>query len=120
MGCGCEDGWRDSFTGVITDVIDKNRARNAVELIKSKIPENLYHDLLKQVESGKDDQFGILIKNKDGTMSVGCEVFPQTMEWAKARIGKPLHFVVTQLPKQGGTSMDVHEEGEHAEDEVRS
>jgi len=112
MGCACEDGARDSFYAVIISVTDRNFVVAGLNKLKGKIPEKLLQELRKRFEEMPHASFSVLLKCQDGSeMSVGCGVFPQTQEWAKERIGKPLHVVMTQLANRhgGGLSMDVHE-----------
>lgn len=110
MGCACEDGSRDSFYGIILRVDDRE---SLVEVIgKMKVPDAFREELLKTVEQAPRANFSVLVKMQGGgEMSVGCDMFPQTKEWASERIGKPLHFTITQLPNKrgGGITMDVHE-----------
>jgi hypothetical protein len=111
MGCACEDGSRDSFHGTILRVDDLESLTQAIKQMKIS-SETFREELLKAIHAAPPDSFAVLIKVQDGSeMSVNCEVFPQTKGWARERIGKPLHFTITQLPNRrgGGISMDVHE-----------
>ena len=109
MGCACEDGSRDSFVGVILQVVDKAYLLANLPKAMGKVPDHIYKDILKKVMEAPEEQFSLEVKILGGDMQVSGDMFPQTKEWAIAHIGKPLHFTITQLPRQGGTSMDVHE-----------
>lgn len=109
MGCACEDGSRETFVGVILDVIDKPKALAGLKKIKGKVPDAMLAPLLKKLEEASDDQFSLSVKISGGDMTMSGDLFPQTKEWASARVGRPLRFTITQLPKQGGMSVDVCE-----------
>lgn len=111
MGCACEDGSRETFVGVILTVIDKATALAGLKKIEGKMPDAVLAPLLKRVEEASDDHFSLNVKILGGDMMISGDMFPQTKEWAVAHIGKPLRFTVTQLPKQGGMSVDVCEHG---------
>jgi hypothetical protein len=122
MGCACEDGARDSFYGIIKNVMDRENTLQLMEKIKGKMPDALYQQTLKMIKAAPAENFVVLIKMQDGgEMGIGHDAFPQTKEWATAHIGRPLHFTMTQLPNRrgGGLSMDIHDLGAEGMDHER-
>ena len=121
MGCACEDGSRESFTSIILAVLDKPAVIMGLMKIKEKMPKAFYEETLRRVESAPDEQFSVTLIRREGDlideMTVGSQVFPQTLEWAKARVGKAIHVILTQLPnKRGGDlTMDVHDVSEESD-----
>lgn len=115
MGCACEDGSRESFHAAVLTVVDKEAGLASIEKIKGKIPENLYQDTLKKLNEASSERFSVTLMQYDGglvgEMSVSGDLLPQPKEWFKARVGKVIHVVMTQLPNRhgGGLSMDVHD-----------
>ena len=109
MGCSCEGGSRDSFLGIIQSVTGVEGLLKGLQAFKGKVPGTMYSELVDGLK-GESGGFAVLVTAQDGCeVSMGHRIFPQTEEWARARIGKPLHFTITQLPRQGGMSVDVHE-----------
>jgi hypothetical protein len=109
MGCSCEDGSRDTFIGTIVKVMDKEAIKKDFDAMQGATRELLREHFERILREAKDDAFGVTVKIPGGQMAVGADMFPQTKEWAKSHIGKPLRFTITQLPKRGGMSMDVCE-----------
>lgn len=115
MGCACEDGSRESFKAAVLTVVDKEAGLASVEKIRGKIPESLYQETLKKLNEVSSDKFSVTLMQYDGglvgEMSVSGDLLPQPKEWFKARVGKMIHVVMTQLANRhgGGLSMDVHD-----------
>lgn len=110
--CACETGSTDHFTGTIMSVMNKADFAAMVEKIKQdkKVPVVLRNGLQATIDACPDGKWVADVRlSAGGHMSFGSDIFPQTEAWARERIGKPLHFVMIQLPKRGGFSMDVHD-----------
>ncbi len=116
MGCACEDGARDSYYAVITDVIDIARAREMIEKFAHR---PWIKEIVRETKEGLDkadpDAFTVSLETRGdqtvGITSIPSTIFPQTQEWAKARIGKRIHVTMTRMAKRlgGELTMDVHD-----------
>ena len=114
MGCGCDEGYREEYDAIIAGVMNRDEIFNVANaaLEKCKTPEEQrYFQGVK--DSVKDmDGFSVKLKCPDGgDLFVGANIFPQSEAWARDRIGKVVHVVMTQLPNKrgGGHSMDVRD-----------
>ncbi len=130
MNCACEGGSRENYYAVITDVIDAEKAQAMLDALLSPLPspdgliqtikegleaepppgfEALVQDTKESIEKGPTGKFTVMMERGGfvGQIPVNCDVFPQALEWAKARIGKMIH--VTVKPQGDGTTMDVHD-----------
>lgn len=113
MGCGCEDGYRDTHIGVIVKVFDQDSAKQLLSSLKKSVPEAIHRIVAELVEKRGADAFSVTAKLEDGSdMSLSGDLLPGDIEWARAMVGKRVQFTMTQLPKRGGFSVDVAEMAE--------
>lgn len=119
MGCAGEKSSRDSYYAVITGVIDITKARAMVDKFSGRPGlEKFVQTIKKGLKKADPLGFSVSIETRQrgiaGTTSIPSTIFPQTQEWAKARIGKRIHVTITRMAKRlgGGLTMDVHDPSE--------
>ena len=117
MKCACETGYHERFKAEILSVMDKaafdrwwNSLPKEIREVIKKLSKEMGVGGKKLSIKPLPGAFSVTLKifgGRWGSVAIGSNLWPQSIEWTKERVGEKVSVSICQFPNRGPMVVDV-------------